>query len=164
MIGRQLVCRNTDTPLPAGRPLAHGGPEVLMTAVDREQRQDFVETAAEHIHARIPVFAPDVTVRAVRASLAGRRFDSVADVAVGRGTRLVGLARIEDVLAAADDTLLSTLMDPDPPVVAAGTDQEVAAWHAVQRGACSGPRRGLPRARVASTARAGAPRGARGGP
>lgn len=108
-----------------------------MTVMDREQRQDFVGTAAEHIHARIPVFAPDVTVGAVRASLAGRRFDSVADVAVCRGTRLVGLARIEDVLAAADDTLLSTLMDPDPPVVAAGTDQEVAAWHAVQRGACS---------------------------
>jgi magnesium transporter len=108
-----------------------------MTVVDREQRQDFVGTAAEHVHARVPVFAPDLTAGAVRTHLAGRRFDTVADVAVCRGTYLVGLARIEDVLAAADDTLLSTLMDPDPPVVAPGTDQEVAAWQAVQRAECS---------------------------
>jgi hypothetical protein len=46
--------------------------------------------------------------------------------------RLVGTARIEDVLAASPDDTLGRIMDPGPPSIAPGADQERAAWHAVQ--------------------------------
>jgi magnesium transporter len=46
----------------------------------------------------------------------------------------MGLARIEDVLAADKTTLLEDLMDPDPPVITHGVDEEVAAWKAVRHG------------------------------
>jgi magnesium transporter len=61
----------------------------------------------------------------------------VADVAVCRGDRLEGLVPLEVVLAAPDGHRVGTLMDPDPPVVAPGTDQEVAAWKAVEHGETS---------------------------
>ena len=38
---------------------------------------------------------------------------------------------IEDLLAAADETPLEALMDPSPPVVMPGIDQEAAAWQAI---------------------------------
>jgi len=38
------------------------------------------------------------------------------------------------LLTAAPDALARDLMDPNPPCVAPGVDQEVAAWHAVQHG------------------------------
>jgi magnesium transporter len=41
---------------------------------------------------------------------------------------------METLLAAADDATAGDLMDPDPPVVAPGIDQEVAAWKAVRHG------------------------------
>jgi magnesium transporter len=39
---------------------------------------------------------------------------------------------VEDVLAASDDAAVESIMDPGAPIVAPGTDQEVAAWHAVK--------------------------------
>lgn len=68
-----------------------------------------------------------------------RRFASVVDVAVcvDGGRRLVGLLPVERVLAAPDDTLVASLMDADPPVVAPGLDQEKAAWKAVRHGESS---------------------------
>jgi magnesium transporter len=48
--------------------------------------------------------------------------------------RLLGLIKIEDLLAAPDEVLARDLMDAAPPVVGPGTDQEVAAWKAVQHG------------------------------
>jgi magnesium transporter len=47
---------------------------------------------------------------------------------------LVGIARIEDVLAADPATRLGDLIDVDPPVVSADDDEEVAAWKAVRHG------------------------------
>ncbi len=70
----------------------------------------------------------------VLTGLRGRRFDSAAVVAVCRDGRLAGLATIERLLAAAPGTTVTDVMDPDPPVVAPGTDEEVAAWTAVRRG------------------------------
>lgn len=69
--------------------------------------------------------------------LSARTYESVADIAVCRGDRLVGLVPVEVVLAAPDSHEIGTLMDPDPPVVAPGTDQEVAAWKAVEHGETS---------------------------
>jgi magnesium transporter len=66
--------------------------------------------------------------------LRGRRFESAADLAVVDDLALVGLARIEDILAAPDGTTVADLMDPDPPVIAADMNQKAAAWKAVEHG------------------------------
>jgi magnesium transporter len=82
----------------------------------------------------VPVADPATDAGTVRDGLAGRRFESAAHVAACRDGRLVGLARIEDVLAADEGTPLADVMDPDPPVIAHGVDEEVAAWKAVRHG------------------------------
>ena len=63
----------------------------------------------------------------------GSTFDSAVVVAVCTNGRLVGLAPIERLLAAPADAVLADVMDSDPPVVAPGTHQELAAWLASQR-------------------------------
>ena len=91
-------------------------------------------TAAQHASSEVPVASPDDTVAAVLAAMRGHRFDSAAVVAVCSDGRLVGLATIERLLAAPGDATLRARMDPDPPTVAPGVDQEKAAWAAVQHG------------------------------
>jgi magnesium transporter len=95
------------------------------------------ESAAEHVTTGVPRAAPGDAAGAVRERLVGRRFDSVAEIAVCEGERLVGLVNVEHLLAAPADTPIRELMDPDPPVVAPGVDQELAAWTAVRRGESS---------------------------
>lgn len=91
------------------------------------------ETAAEHHTRTVPIASPDDRVGLVCARLRGRRFDSVAEIVVlGDHDRLQGLVNIEDLLAAEDGTLLKDIMDPTPPVVLPGVDQEVAAWEAIR--------------------------------
>jgi magnesium transporter len=80
----------------------------------------------------VPVADPASTAGDLRRRLAGQRFESAAHVAACRDGRLVGLARIEDVLAADEATLLEEFMDPDPPVITHGVDEEIAAWKAVR--------------------------------
>jgi len=95
------------------------------------------ETAGEHVVRLVPIAAPEATAGEVRQGLVGRRFESAVDIAVCDGETLRGLIRIEDLLAAPDDALARDLMDAEPPIVARGTDQEVAAWHAVRHGESS---------------------------
>ena len=82
--------------------------------------------------ASVPVAEPTTTAGALRDGLAGRRFESAAHVVVCADGHLVGVARIEDVLAAAPGAVLADLMDPDPPVIEQGVDEEIAAWKAVR--------------------------------
>jgi magnesium transporter len=91
-----------------------------------------LETAAEHLTTRVPVAAPSARVGDIRRSLEGQQFDTVAEIAICEEDKLVGLLSVEDLLAAPADAMASTRMDADPPVVAPGMDQEVAAWKAVQ--------------------------------
>lgn len=100
---------------------AAGGPELL-------------ETAAEHATANVPRASPGQTVGVVLAGLAGNAYDSAAVVAVCRRDRLAGLVTIERLLAADPTADVAGVMDPDPPIVAPSTDQERAAWTAVQHG------------------------------
>lgn len=95
------------------------------------------ETAADHVVSDVPVFDPGVTVGAARASLVGRRFTSLRDVAVCDDGVLVGIVTIEDLLAAENDAHLAVVMDADPPHVGLGLDQEVAAWEMIHRGESS---------------------------
>ncbi len=90
------------------------------------------ETATEHVCKNVPRTAPDVQASALRQSMSGQQFDTATHIAVCEGNQLVGVLRIEALFAAPDDTPMRELMDTEPPFVAPGTDQEVAAWHAIQ--------------------------------
>jgi magnesium transporter len=85
-----------------------------------------------HVVTDVPVATPDDTVGAVREALQGRRFGSIAAVAVCEAGRLAGLIRLEDLFAAGGDRRAAEVMDPDPPAVVLGDDQEVAAWKGVR--------------------------------
>ena len=94
--------------------------------------------ASAHLTIDVPTAGPDQTADDVRATLTRPEpFESVDDIAVLEGDRLVGLVRIEDLLAARPETAMAHLMDADPPVVAPGAHQEEAAGRAVEHGESS---------------------------
>jgi len=93
--------------------------------------------AREHATANVPVAHAQDTVEQVRAGLEGRAFDSAHDVAVLDGTSLTGLLPIERLFSAQPGTRVADVMDPEPPVVAPGADQEAVAWEMVRRGESS---------------------------
>lgn len=86
----------------------------------------------------VPRCTPDATVADVRASLAGRRFESADEVVVvadaAGPSRLLGLIPLEALFAADADAAASDIMDADPPVLAADSNQERAAWKAIRHG------------------------------
>lgn len=90
------------------------------------------ETALSHAYTEIPKASPDDMVGTTLERMRGRLFDSAAAVAVLDGDRLVGVATIEQMFAADSDAMLRNVMDRQPPVVTPNTDQERAAWQAVQ--------------------------------
>jgi magnesium transporter len=92
------------------------------------------EIAAEHASTRVPMAQPASTAGQVRRSLIGQSYDCASHLVVCEGERFVGIVRIEDLLAAPDSAAMGELMDRNPPSVAPGVDQEVAAWQAVRRG------------------------------
>lgn len=96
-----------------------------------------LEVAAEYATANVPIAAPGDRASEVRAGLAGRRFDSADDVAVLEDERLVGLVPMRMLLPAGADATIADVMDPDPPTVAPGADQEAAAWKMVHHGQSS---------------------------
>lgn len=87
-------------------------------------------------YGRVPVVDSDTTAGDAITAMVGQRFESAAHLAVCRAGALLGMARIEDVLAAEPATPLRDLNDADPPVVASSDDEdeEVAAWRAVRHG------------------------------
>ncbi len=91
-------------------------------------------TAAGHAMTTVPTAGPEDRVDAVLTQMRGRQFDCAAVVVVCTDGRLVGLATIERLLAAPPDATIAQVMDPNPPVVAPGTDQEQAAFMAVRHG------------------------------
>jgi magnesium transporter len=95
------------------------------------------DTAAEHLTVNVPIAARSSTATEVRESLVGASFYSAADIAVLDGERLVGLVRLEQLLAAGPGTAMSSIMDSQPPVVGPGIDQERAAWRMVLHGESS---------------------------
>lgn len=95
---------------------------------------EMLGTAAEHATMRVPIASPADRVGDVVAGLRGQRFDSADVVAVCLGNSLVGLLTIERLFAARADTAVAEVMDPDPPTIGPGANQERAAWTAVQHG------------------------------
>jgi magnesium transporter len=96
------------------------------------------ETAAEHYTSNVPRARPNELAGRVRNGLIGRKFAAVGEIVVcEEDQRLVGLVNVEDLLAAGEEVPLSELMDPNPPVVTSGIDQEHVAWLAIRRGETS---------------------------
>lgn len=91
-----------------------------------------IKAAAGHAATAIPVAHRQDSVDAVLASMRGRHFDSAAVIAVCEADLLTGLVTIERLLAAAPGSSVADVMDPAPPSVAPGVDQERAAWEAVR--------------------------------
>lgn len=92
----------------------------------------------EYLITDVAVCGPSDTIGEIRSRLKGRRYESVADVAVcAEGSGLLGLIPVERLVAADDDERAADLMDADPPVVAPGLSQEQAAWKAVRHGESS---------------------------
>lgn len=95
--------------------------------------QGVVGTAASLASRNVPALAPTDRCGAARARLADHRFDTARDLPVcDPDERVVGVVRIEDLLAAADGLPVAEVMDHDPPVLTQDTAEEVAAWHAVR--------------------------------
>lgn len=80
----------------------------------------------------MPIARPDETVETLRQRLIDRRFDSVADIPVCRHEELVGMVRLEVVLAAQSTDRIEDLMDTEPPTVSPDLAQEQAAWMMVR--------------------------------
>ncbi len=89
-------------------------------------------TAAAHACRDVPTAAPGDTVEQVLARIRGRRFASVAIIAVCDGPRLAGIVAVENLLAADPRSLIETVMDADPPTVTGHEDQERAVWQALR--------------------------------
>jgi magnesium transporter len=92
------------------------------------------ETAAEHMTGVVPVAAPGDSIADIRKGLWGRRFETAAAVAVIDHGQLLGIVRMEDLIAAPEHSPVIEVMDRNPPVVGPGIDQEKAAWKAVRHG------------------------------
>lgn len=89
---------------------------------------DLLGVAVDHATAAVPTASPGQAVGEVRDAIVGTSYESAVDLAVLVGDKLVGMVSIEALMSANRDTGIEALMDPDPPMVAPGEDQEVAAW------------------------------------
>ncbi|HSF36787.1 MAG TPA: magnesium transporter [Nocardioides sp.] len=118
------------------------------TALPAPSEPLFPGSIDTYLITEVPLCSPSTTVAELQRLLVGGRFDSVADIAVvdpgeaGAESlpprhRLLGLIRVETVLGADPSARAVDLMDPDPPAVAPGTDQEAAAWKAARHGESS---------------------------
>ncbi len=96
-----------------------------------QQRLTF-DTAMAHACTQVPVVSPAARAGEIWASLRGRCYESATHLVVCEGDQFRGILRIEEVLVAPAEAAVHTLMDADPPVVAPGIDQEIAAWQAVR--------------------------------
>jgi magnesium transporter len=90
------------------------------------------ETAGEHVLTRVPRASSKSLVEEIRRSLLEDRYDSMTHVAILDGAKLMGVLTIETLFSAPEGSVVEDVMDPEPPVVAPGIDQEVAAWQAVR--------------------------------
>jgi magnesium transporter len=87
---------------------------------------------------RVPIASPFDLAADVLSRLRGPQdYESIAEVAVVDGERLIGVVRLEDLVVSPAQTPIADFMDPDPPSVRPGADQETAAAKAVQHQECS---------------------------
>ena len=93
-----------------------------------------LETAAQHATTNVPIIDPAWRAEEVLATLTGRSYESATHLVVCKAEKFVGILTIEILLSAAAESTVDSLMDRDAPTVRPGVDQEIAAWHAVEKG------------------------------
>ncbi|MHA6523498.1 magnesium transporter [Tessaracoccus sp. G1721] len=93
----------------------------------------------QYVIADVPTCHPGDTVADIRATLAGRAYESVDEVVVisAPDAHLLGLIPIAALLAAPGHLTAADVMDADPPVIHGGFNEEQAAWKAVRHGESS---------------------------
>src|SRR5690349_2842534 len=91
-----------------------------------------LETAAQHAIRNVPIAQPAQRLADVRQMLTDYRYESASHVIVCDGARFRGVITIEDALTAPADATAASVMDAGAPMVAPGTDQERAVWHAIR--------------------------------
>ena len=94
------------------------------------------ESVAHYVVTMVPTASPQQSVAAVRETLAGRYYDDASHVfVIAADGRLAGVARIEDILAAAATTPMCALMKAtNRHVVTPDTDREEAGSAAIHAG------------------------------
>lgn len=92
-----------------------------------------LESARQLAERDVPVAAPADSKADMMAMLAARSYACAIHIAVCEKGRLLGLIRIEDLLAAPEGSAASDLIGPDSLSAVNGTDREIAAWQAVHR-------------------------------
>lgn len=90
------------------------------------------ESAIQHVYRQVPIATPGHRADDVRKLLVGKQYDCASHIIICEDLTFRGVVRLEDLLAAPADRTMGDLMDRDAPVVTPGTDQEIAAWHAVR--------------------------------
>jgi magnesium transporter len=95
-------------------------------------------TALAYATQRVPIASPFERAADVLGRLREPRdYETISEVAVVDDERLVGVIRLEDLVVSPSQAPVSHLMDPDPPSIRPGADQEAAAAKAVQHQECS---------------------------
>jgi magnesium transporter len=98
------------------------------------------ETARAHMATRVPRAETGDSAAVVLDDLRGKRFDCAEAVFVtDRDGRLEGLVHINDLLAAAPDTSMAEIMEPEHTAVHPDQDQEAAALAALRLGLVAVP-------------------------
>jgi magnesium transporter len=92
------------------------------------------ETADQYATAEVPVVAPTQQVGYVLDALIGHCYESASHLVVCEANKFLGIVTIEALLSASADSTMESLMDRNASVVRPSVDQEIAAWHAVQKG------------------------------
>jgi magnesium transporter len=100
-------------------------------------RRRTAKASERHACRRVPIAAPRASVAEALRVLETGPFDCATEIAVCEDGRLAGLVSLEKLLSSPRQARLDAIMDADPPVVAPGTHQEVAAWKAVRHGESS---------------------------
>ena len=82
-----------------------------------------LSSAAEFVVLNVSVAEPGETAAEVWQRLRGSMLDSADDLVVVSEGKIAGMVRLEDLIAAEDDTPMSQIMDPHPPVVKPGMNR-----------------------------------------
>ncbi|MBM3666349.1 MAG: magnesium transporter [Actinobacteria bacterium] len=100
---------------------------------------DSAASAADHATLAVPTASPGQSAGEVRDALAGRRFESVASVAVLDDDTLIGLVPMEKLLAAPPGERVTSLAVDEIQPVPGDASQELAASRAAEAGGRSVP-------------------------
>jgi hypothetical protein len=89
----------------------HAGPP----QAEPSQSPQFLGYAGGHATSSVPVAHGDELAGELRSRLVGQEFQTVEDVAVLDGDKLVGLLPVERLLEAGPNERVAEIMDADPP-------------------------------------------------